>query len=66
VDPDAGRRGLGRLLALVGLEHLAQSGLENVILYVDGDNTPAVRLYLSLGFSDRAVDTMYERRGSAG
>lgn len=65
VDPEAGRRGLGRLLALVGLQHLAQSGLENVILYVDGDNTPAVRLYLSLGFGNRAVDTMYERRGSA-
>ncbi|HEU5354255.1 MAG TPA: mycothiol synthase [Actinocrinis sp.] len=65
VDPQAGRRGLGRLLALIGLQHLAQSGLENVILYVDGDNTPAVRLYLSLGFGNRAVDTMYERRGAA-
>jgi mycothiol synthase len=65
VDPEAGRRGLGRLLALVGLQHLAQSGLENVILYVDGDNTPAVRLYLSLGFGNRAVDTMYERPGAA-
>ncbi|HZU57873.1 MAG TPA: mycothiol synthase [Actinocrinis sp.] len=65
VDPQSGRRGLGRLLALVGLQHLAQSGLENVILYVDGDNTLAVRLYLSLGFGNRAVDTMYERRGLA-
>lgn len=65
VDPQAGRRGLGRLLALVGLQHLAQSGLENVILYVDGDNAAAVRLYLSLGFGNRAVDTMYERRGVA-
>jgi len=63
VDPQAGHRGLGRLLALVGLQHLAQSGLGNVILYVDGDNTAAVRLYQSLGFGNRAVDTMYERRG---
>lgn len=65
VDPDAGGRGLGRLLALVGLQHLAQAGLEKVILYVDGDNTAAVRLYQSLGFGNRAVDTLYERRGSA-
>ncbi|MBS2962293.1 mycothiol synthase [Actinocrinis puniceicyclus] len=65
VDPDAGRRGLGRFLAVAGLQHLAQTGLDSVILYVDGDNLPAVRLYQSLGFRNRAVDTLYERRGSA-
>lgn len=65
VDPDAAGRGVGRLLALVGLRHLEQAGLDNVILYVDGDNTAAVRLYQSLGFGNRAVDTLYERRGSA-
>ena len=63
VDPEAGGRGLGRLLALVGLQHLAQSGLQSVILYVDGDNVRAVRLYESLGFHSRTVDTLYERRG---
>lgn len=62
VDPDAGGRGLGRLLALTGLRHLAESGLRTVILYVDGDNTPAVRLYESLGFVSRTVDMLYERR----
>jgi mycothiol synthase len=64
VDPEAGGRGLGRLLTLVGLQHLAQSGLPSVILYVDGDNVRAVRLYESLGFHSRTVDTLYERRGS--
>jgi mycothiol synthase len=63
VDPEASGRGLGRLLALVGLQHLAQSGLETIILYVDGANTPAVRLYESLGFQSRTVDMLYERRG---
>ena len=63
VDPDASGRGLGRLLTLLGLRHLAQSGLRSVILYVDGENLPAVRLYEALGFHSRTVDTLYERRG---
>ncbi len=63
VDPDAEGRGLGRLLALAGLRHLTQSGLRTVILYVDGDNAPAVRLYQSLGFLSRTADMLYERRG---
>lgn len=64
VDPAADGRGLGRVLALAGLRHLAQSGLHTVVLYVDGDNAAAVRLYESLGFHDRIVDTLYERRGT--
>lgn len=64
VDPDWSGRGYGRLLADVGLRHLAQSGLHTIVLYVDGDNAPAVRLYESLGFRIRTVDTLYERRGS--
>ena len=64
VDPDRAGRGYGRLLADVGLRHLAQSGLHTIVLYVDGDNTPAVRLYESFGFRIRTVDTLYERRGS--
>ena len=63
VDPEAAGKGLGRLLTLVGLQHLAQSGLDLVILYVDGDNVRAVRLYESLGFHSRMVDTLYERHG---
>jgi mycothiol synthase len=63
VDPAAGGHGLGRILTLVGLQHMAQSGLQSVILYVDGDNVRAVRLYESLGFHSRTEDTLYERRG---
>jgi mycothiol synthase len=63
VDPAAGGHGLGRILTLAGLRHMAQSGLQSVILYVDGDNVRAVRLYESLGFHSRTEDTLYERRG---
>jgi len=63
-DPNTTGRVRARLLALTGLRHLAQSGLHTVVLYVDGDNVPAVRLYEALGFRDRTVDTLYERRGS--
>jgi mycothiol synthase len=64
IDPDRAGRGYGRALAETGLRHLAQSGLRIVVLYVDGDNVSAVRLYESLGFRNRTVDTLYERRGS--
>jgi mycothiol synthase len=64
VDPDRAGQGLGRLLADVGLRHLAQSGLHTIVLYVDGDNAAAVRLYESFGFRIRTVDTLYERHGS--
>jgi len=55
VDPAAQGRGLGRLLTVAGLEHMA--GLDEVHLYVESDNAPAVRLYESLGFGHAAVDT---------
>jgi mycothiol synthase len=61
VHPDAAGAGLGRLLADAGLNHLAQLGLRSVVLYVDGDNDPALRLYASLGFRTRSVDGLYER-----
>jgi mycothiol synthase len=51
VDPDFHGRGLGRPLVLAGLDWLADQGLRDAILYVEGDNTPAVRLYENLGFS---------------
>jgi mycothiol synthase len=61
VHPDAAGGGLGRRLAAAGLIHLAQLGLRSVVLYVDGDNTAALRLYESLDFHIRSVDALYER-----
>ncbi|STZ24739.1 acetyl transferase, GNAT family protein [Mycolicibacterium aichiense] len=75
VDPAAQGRGLGRLLTLVGIEHLAnvlgshvepdntpgavRSGPPEVLLYVEADNTAAVNTYQRLGFAVSNVDTAY-------
>jgi mycothiol synthase len=61
VDPAAHGGGLGRALTVAGLAHLRARGLAEVMLYVDGDNSPAVRLYESLGFTRWHTDVMYER-----
>jgi len=62
IDPAEQGHGLGRALTLVGLHHLADAGLDRVILYVDETNRSAVRLYRGLGFEGIGVDVMYARR----
>lgn len=59
VDPAAHGRGLGRVLTLAGLHHLAGRGLDTVLLYVEADNAPAVRVYEKLGFAVHTSDVMY-------
>ncbi|MFE0421462.1 mycothiol synthase [Streptomyces sp. NPDC058953] len=59
VRPDAQGLGLGRILTAVGLRHLAAEGLPTAMLYVDADNTAAVRVYERLGFRTHEVDLMY-------
>lgn len=61
VHPDEQGRGLGGPLTALGLAHLARRGLATVHLYVDGDNTAALRTYRRLGFTDLAVDGQYSR-----
>lgn len=63
ISPEAQGRGLGRLLTLAGLHHLADRGVAEILLYVESDNTPAVRLYAGLGFTHQGIDThvMYVR-----
>jgi mycothiol synthase len=65
VDPAYQGQGLGRPLTLLGLHHLQDVGVDDVILYVDGDNPAALKVYRGLGFSTRSVDRMYQRRESA-
>jgi mycothiol synthase len=63
VDPAAQGRGLGATLTLVGLHHLAERLLKSeqsaVMLYVEADNSAAVKTYRRLGFDVFSVDTAY-------
>jgi mycothiol synthase len=59
VHPAYQGRGLGRPVTALGLAHLAARGLPEVVLYVDGDNEPAIRTYTALGFRSIMVDVMY-------
>jgi mycothiol synthase len=63
VDPAAQGRGLGATLTLVGLHHLAQrlsqSQQPTVMLYVEADNSAAVKTYQRLGFDVFSVDAAY-------
>lgn len=78
VDPAAQGRGLGRTLTVVGIDHLARrldtdeqrdgslrSQPSKVILYVEADNTAAVKTYERLGFAVSNVDTAYRPSLSA-
>lgn len=60
VDPAAQGMGLGRSLLHAGLAHLADRGCEEVVLYVDCEDTPAVELYRSEGFERRYDEVCYE------
>jgi mycothiol synthase len=59
VAPSEQGTGLGRALTLIGLRYLRGRGLPQVMLYVDESNTPAIRLYESLGFSHTGTDVMF-------
>jgi mycothiol synthase len=59
VDPSEQGTGLGRALTLIGLRYLRGRGLSQVMLYVDESNTPAIRLYESLGFIHTGTDVMF-------
>lgn len=63
VDPAERGSGLGRALTLAGLRYLRSRGLHQVMLYVDESNTPAIRLYESLGFTHRGTDVMFRHPG---
>jgi mycothiol synthase len=61
IDPDAQGLRLGRALTDLGLAHLRRRGLEQVLLYVEEDNTAAVRLYEGRGFQRFSVDVAWRR-----
>jgi mycothiol synthase len=61
IEPAAQGLRLGRALTDLGLAHLRARGLADVLLYVEEDNTAAVRLYESRGFRRYSVDVAWQR-----
>ena len=61
VDPAAQGRGLGRTLTLAGLHFLAErlGAQANVMLYVEADNSAAIKTYQTLGFEVFIKDVAY-------
>jgi mycothiol synthase len=61
VDASREGSGLGKALVVAGLSYLADRGIRTGMLFVDGDNKAALRLYASLGFTTHRLDRAYER-----
>jgi mycothiol synthase len=59
VDPSAQGLGLGGVLLDRGLSHLLARGCDQVLLYVEADNTVALRLYERSGFTEYDRDTQW-------
>ena len=62
VAPDYRGRGVSKPILLAGMEYLKSVGVADIGLHVDGDNTPAIRLYLSVGFEKVGELHWYEFR----
>lgn len=60
VDPLQQGRGLGRALAIEGLARLSARGITIGMLFVAAENTGALALYRSLGFTVHRTDRAYE------
>jgi mycothiol synthase len=61
VSPAQQGRGLGRALTVAGLRYLRGRGLEQAMLYVEGDNEAARAVYRGLGFTWWDTDVMFLR-----
>ena len=59
IAPAAQGMGLGKTLLMHGLDWLRRRGCPEVLLYVDGDNTAAVRLYERTGFVRHDLDVQW-------
>ena len=59
VDPDYSGSGLGRALTITALNYLKYQGLNDAMLYVDFNNSKALKLYNQLGFTESGKDILY-------
>lgn len=59
VAPSAQGIGLGSVLILRGLIYLRDRGCEQVLLYVDDTNAPALRMYQRFGFHEYDLDVQW-------
>ncbi|MCU1587048.1 MAG: mycothiol synthase [Frankiales bacterium] len=62
VDPSMQGKRLGPALTVLGLKHLQDKGLREALLYVDEENTNAIRVYERLGFSRTSTDVCFHRQ----
>jgi mycothiol synthase len=59
VDPIQQGKGIGRAVTITGLKYLRYQGIFSAMLYVDEQNSPAIKLYQSLGFKEWGRDVLY-------
>ncbi|SDL91694.1 mycothiol synthase [Corynebacterium mycetoides] len=64
LDSGYRRKGLGDPLVRIGLAHLVRRGAQQVKLYVEADNEPAVARYEALGFHTAESHVVYQKPGA--
>ena len=64
VAPDQRRKGLGRHLVHEVVRHVRGQWVDLVSVTTDQTNTPALRLYESVGFHDIGSARLYRKPGS--
>ena len=60
--PEFRGRGISKPILAAGMQYLLSAGADYVRLEVDGSNTPAIRLYRSIGFNKTGELHWYERK----
>jgi mycothiol synthase len=59
VDSKFAGKGIGKAVTIAGLRHMRYQGIFSAMLYVDADNSSAIRLYQSLGVTEWGRDVLY-------